>query len=304
MKHFKTITEYSNAIGILPPKHPHFDIRRFEENKEHIRTKMLPFRHEFYFIAIRTYGEGKVRLGHHTQFPEGVTIYFNTPFQIQSWEIDKEWSGYYLIFSQDFLSSSHYFDRFLDDFPFLKIDESIPFEIDQKDLPELVSTYDKIKQEYISDEDDKFNFIEIYVLELLNQIKRLFKKHTNVKTVQEQIHKADLKLLARFENLVKTSFCCASKVETIENPHSPSDYANKLNVHPNHLNAVVKSITGQTALNYIHNHIQKLAKAELAQTNVSAKEIAYNLHFSSPAKFSAFFKKHTGLTPLSYRKNS
>ncbi|PXY01992.1 AraC family transcriptional regulator [Marinifilum breve] len=304
MQLFKTISEYCNAIGIKPPKHPHFDIRRFEENKEYIRTKMLPFRHEFYFIAIRTYGEGKVKSGHHTQFPEGVTIYFNTPFQIQSWEIDQEWSGYYLIFSQDFLSSSHYFDRVLDDFPFLKIDASLPFKIDQKDLPELVSTYDKIKQEYISDDEDKFNFIEIYVLELLNQIKRLFKKHHSAKTVQEQILKADLKLLSRFENLVKASFCCATKVELISNPHSPSDYANELNVHPNHLNAVVKSITGQTALNHIHNHILQLAKADLAQTNTSSKEIAYKLHFSSPAKFSAFFKKHTDLSPLSYRKNA
>lgn len=304
MQLFKTITEYCDAIGIKAPRHPHFDIRRFEENSEHIRTKMLPFRHEFYFIAIRTYGEGKVRSGHHTKFPEGLTIYFNTPFQIQSWEIDQDWSGYYLIFSQDFLSSSHYFDRILDDFPFLKMDQSLPFEIEQENLPDILNIYDKIKKEYLSDDEDRFNFIEVHVLDLLNQIKRLYRNQSDGKSIQEQIHRADLQLLKRFEELVKTCFCCETKAEVLANPHSPSDYAQHLNVHPNHLNAVVKSITGQTALSYIHNHIQRLAKAELAQTNISAKELAYKLHFSSPAKFSAFFKKHAGQTPLSYRKNS
>ncbi|TKG97027.1 AraC family transcriptional regulator [Puteibacter caeruleilacunae] len=304
MQHFKDITEYHKAIGILPPKHPHFDIRKFEENKEHIKTTMQAFRHEFYFIAVRTLGEGKVRSGHNTQFPEGITIYFNTPFQIQSWDIEVEWSGYYIIFSQDFLSSSHYFDRLLDDFPFLKIDESIPFKIDQDDLPGIMNIYDQIKLEYVSDHDDKFNFIEIYVLQLLNQIKRLFNKHIDANTAKEQIRKADLKLLSRFQKLVKTSFYPEAELEASANTHSPSYYAGILNIHPNHLNAIVKSITGQTALNYIHNYILQLAKAELLQTDISAKEIAYRLHFSSPAKFSEFFKKNTGITPLSYRKNN
>lgn len=303
MQHFKTLYEYYKAIGITPPVNPHFDIRRFEENKEFIRTQMPPFRHEFYSIAIRTFGEGKVRSGHNTEFPEGITIYFNTPFQIQSWDIDLSWSGYYIIFSQDFLSSSHYFDRLLDDFPFLKIDESEPFEIYKYDQPEILNIYNKIKQEFVSDNKDKFNFIEIYILQLLNQVKRLYSKHVGDKTLKEQIRKADLQLLSRFQKLVKTSFYPEAELDASANIHSPSYYASILNIHPNHLNAVVKSITGQTALNHIHDHILQLAKAQLTQTGESAKEIAYMLHFSSPAKFSAFFKKYTGVTPLSYRKN-
>ncbi|MCL3780672.1 AraC family transcriptional regulator [Prolixibacteraceae bacterium JC049] len=304
MQHFKTITEYSKAIGITPPGHPHFDVRRFEENKENIKTQMLPFRHEFYFIAIRTEGEGKVRSGHNLDFPEGVTVYFNTPFQIQSWDIAREWSGYYIIFSQDFLSSSRYFDRILDNFPFLKMEESAPFKIEKNELPEIINIYDRIKREYLSDNADRFNFIEIYVLELLNQIKRLIHQQTASKTLNEQIHKADLKLLSRFQELVKLGFCCHSNLNDLTNPHSPSNYAKILNVHPNHLNAVVKSITGKTALLHIHNHILQLAKADLAQTGTSAKEIAYKFHFSSPAKFSAFFKKYTGMTPLVFRKSA
>lgn len=303
LKHFKTITEYCEAIGISAPKHPHFDIRSFEENMGKVVAKMPPFRHEFYSIAIKADGSGKAITGHNKDFPEGVTIFFNSPFQILSWDIVPDWSGYYIMISQDFLASSHHFDRLLDDYPFLKIDESVPFEIDKNDLPEILLIYKKIKQEYISDHQDKFSFIQVYILELLNRVKRLFNKKVDAKTAQEQIRTADLKLLSRFQKLIKTSFYPEAELETFANLHSPSYYAGILNIHPNHLNAVVKTITGKTALNHIHNHILKLAKAELAQTDASVKEIAYSLHFESPNNFSSFFKKNTGETPLSYRKN-
>ncbi|PXY02004.1 AraC family transcriptional regulator [Marinifilum breve] len=303
MQHFKTITEYCKAIGISAPKHPHFDIRSFEENMGKVVSQMPPFRHEFYSIAIKADGSGKAITGHHTDFPEGVTIFFNSPFQILSWDIVPDWSGYYIMISQDFLASSHHFDRLLEDFPFLKIDESIPFEISKNDLPEILRIFGRIQEEYLSDHEDKFAFIQSYIILLLNQIKRLFNKQVDAKTANEQMRSADLKLLSRFQKLVKLSFYPDAKIETFANLHSPTYYAQVLSVHPNHLNAVVKSITGKTALNHIHNHILKLAKAELVQTTASVKEIAYSLYFESPNNFSAFFKKNVGQTPLSYRKN-
>ncbi|MCG8699921.1 MAG: helix-turn-helix domain-containing protein, partial [Bacteroidales bacterium] len=150
----------------------------------------------------------------------------------------------------------------------------------------------------------KFGFIQVYILQLLNQVKRLFHKNVKTEIANKQIRTADLKLLSRFQKLVKVSFYPEAELETFANLHSPSYYAGLLNIHPNHLNSVVKTITGKTALNHIHNHLLQLAKAELAQTDSSVKEIAYSLHFDSPNNFSAFFKKHTGLTPLSYRKKS
>jgi len=302
LQHFKTITEYCKAIGISSPKHPHFDIRSFEENMGQVISEMPPFRHEFYSIAIKSEGGGKAISGYHTDFPEGVTIFFNSPFQILSWDIVPDWSGYYIMISQDFLASSHIFDRLLDDYPFLKIDESIPFEINNEDLPEILNIYERIKHEYLSDNQDKFSFIQSYILLLLNQVRRLFDRQVDSQKAKDQIRSADVKLLSRFQKLIKTSFYPDAVIETFANLHSPSYYATVLNIHPNHLNAVVKSITGKTALNHIHNHIIKLAKSELIQTSLSVKEIAYNLHFESPNNFSSFFKKHTGVTPLTYRK--
>ncbi|MDJ0645650.1 MAG: helix-turn-helix domain-containing protein, partial [Flavobacteriaceae bacterium] len=71
----------------------------------------------------------------------------------------------------------------------------------------------------------------------------------------------------------------------------------------NHLNAIVKQITGHTAKKHIQNHLLQLAKSRLLQTEMSVKEIAYSLHFDAPNNFNSFFKKQTGQTPSTFRKN-
>ncbi|MEO1653410.1 MAG: helix-turn-helix domain-containing protein, partial [Bacteroidota bacterium] len=118
------------------------------------------------------------------------------------------------------------------------------------------------------------------------------------------LRSADLKLLARYQTLIQTSFYPNTQLETYAAPHATSFYAHQLSVHPNHLNAVVKNLTGITALGHIHNHLLHLAKSHLVQTEMSVKEIAYTLYFDSPNNFSAFFKKHTGKTPLTYRQEA
>ncbi|MDC1105492.1 helix-turn-helix domain-containing protein [Prolixibacteraceae bacterium] len=303
MQHFKTLAEYSKAIGIKEPLHPHFDVRRFEDNRFDISRTMLPFRHEFYFIAIQIRGEGMVVSGHNAMSPKSPTVYFNTPFQIQSWEIQQDWSGYYIIFSQDFISSSHYFDRFLEDFPFLKMYNTFPLEISEEEQNEIVSIYQQISDEYYLNEEDKFRFIEVNVLHLLHYINRLLRRYAEGR-IPDTLSSSDQAIYTRFQELIELGFCLNTALNAESNPHSTSYYASKLNIHPNYLNAVVKSVSGLTALQNIQNYILKKAKESLIQTALSAKEIAYNLHFSSPGKFSTFFKKLTGVTPMAFRKET
>ena len=302
MKHFKTISDYCKGINIPPSKHPHFDIRSFEENMPAVITKMPPFRHEFYAIALKADGGGKAVTGHHKDFPDGATFFFNSPFQVISWDIVPDWKGYYIIFSQDFIAQSKLFTNILQDFPFLKIDKSIPFQIAQSDLANILAIYTCISKEYHSSAQDKFQIIEAQVYLLLTFVKRYFEHQLDSKEAESQMRTADLKLLTRYQTLIQTSFYDSAELETFANLHSTTYYAQKLNVHPNHLNAVVKSITGFTALNHIHHHLLHLAKSYLAQTELSIKEIAYQLYFESPNNFSSFFKKQTGLTPSSYRE--
>jgi AraC family transcriptional regulator, transcriptional activator of pobA len=75
-----------------------------------------------------------------------------------------------------------------------------------------------------------------------------------------------------------------------------------LTVHPNHLNAVVKRITGKTASQIIQEQLIVQAKSLLLTTELSIKEVAYQMGFDEPTHFNAFFKKMTQHTPAVFRK--
>ena len=304
MNHFKTITNYCKGINIPPPKHPHFDIRSFEENMGTVHSEMPAFRHEFYAIAVKADGDGRVITGHFSDFPEGTSLFFNTPFQLISWDIIPNWKGYYIMFSQDFVTQSKVLSKILELFPFLKMEESIPFTIPNNRLSKILSIFQEIWQEYHGRSSDKFQLIEAQVFLLLVHVKRLFEEQVDRELAAKSLKAADLKLLSRYQTLIETSFYPDSQLETFANLHSTSYFAQKLNVHPNHLNAVVKGITGVTALSQIHNHLLTLSKAYLAQTDLSIKEIAYTLHFDSPNNFSSFLKKQTERTPIEYRQST
>ena len=269
-----------------------------------VKQQMPAFRHEFYAIAVKADGDGKAITGQFSDFPEGTSLFFNTPFQLISWDIVPNWKGYYIMFSQDFVTQSNALTRLLDMFPFLKMEQSIPFNIPHEQLDKILSIYESIWHEYKDNRTDKFQLIEAQVYLLLAHVKRLFEDQVDSELAKQSLKAADLKLLSRYLTLIQTSFYPNAQLETFANLHSTSYYAQKLSVHPNHLNAVVKNITGVTALHHIHKHLLSLSKSYLVQTDMNVKEIAYTLYFDSPNNFSAFFKRNTGQTPLQYRQSA
>lgn len=83
--------------------------------------------------------------------------------------------------------------------------------------------------------------------------------------------------------------------------HSPSYYADKLNLSSVYLNEVVKRVTGWSVSNYIRNEIILRAKRLLYHTNLTVKEIASSLGFDDNAYFTRLFTKATGKSPLQFR---
>ncbi|MCH5683083.1 helix-turn-helix domain-containing protein [Niabella sp. W65] len=82
---------------------------------------------------------------------------------------------------------------------------------------------------------------------------------------------------------------------------TPSDYAQALSVHINHLNRSVKETTGKTTSEQIAARIAKEAGALLQHTDWNIADIAYSLGFEYPSYFTNFFRKHTGKSPNQLR---
>lgn len=89
----------------------------------------------------------------------------------------------------------------------------------------------------------------------------------------------------------------------IHKNHSPSYYAEQLNISSSYLNEAVKITTGVNVSQTIQNELVLRAKRALVYTNNSVKEIALALGFEDCAYFTRLFTKNTGISPNSFRKN-
>lgn len=303
MQHFSTLEAYCKGIGISKPQWPEFDIRSFEENMGSVNSQMPSFKHEFYAIAIKLDGGGFAKTGNYSTQNKKTTLFFNSPYQILQWDIAPDWEGFYVIFSEDFYRGAIFKKRITEDFPFLLIDNTIPLDMDTAEAVLFAKVFQDVYMEHRSTKNKHTEeIIRHYLRILLHKVARLYDyaiKDTTVTTTQRT---QDLATVSRFKTLLDISFHPGQTYENLL-PNQVQFYADKLNLHPNHFNAVVKRITDSSASEIIYDHILSLAKSKLSNTTQSVKEIAFDLYYNYPNHFANFFKSRMKMTPSQFRKS-
>jgi AraC family transcriptional regulator, transcriptional activator of pobA len=83
--------------------------------------------------------------------------------------------------------------------------------------------------------------------------------------------------------------------------HEVAEYAQELNIPARRLSDICKRCAGKGAKEIINGQIVAEAKRSLQFSSQPVKEIAYQLHFSTPEQFSHFFKKNAMMSPQDYR---
>ena len=81
-------------------------------------------------------------------------------------------------------------------------------------------------------------------------------------------------------------------------------YAEKLCVSPKYLSSVCKRDSGKTANDWISERLQEEVRYSLEHTDLSIKQICYQLGFSTPSFFSKYVRANFGVTPLQLRRRS
>lgn len=79
-------------------------------------------------------------------------------------------------------------------------------------------------------------------------------------------------------------------------------YAERLGISSKHLSRTVKRYTGIASVDWIEHYTISDAKILLRTTNLSIKEIAERLNFSSQSFFGKYFKKYEGISPKDFRR--
>ncbi len=91
--------------------------------------------------------------------------------------------------------------------------------------------------------------------------------------------------------------------ENIEKKLDLKDLATELNIGYSYFRKMFKTYTGLSPRQYCLDLKIMRAKELLLSTDLSIKEIAYNLDFESIYYFSRFFKKKTGMCPSELRRS-
>lgn len=298
MRELTTLADFLTHVGEPPPPHADLLVQRMAVSTPH-RTDFEPFRHHIYALSLYT----EVRPAPHAQgasLPPAPLLYCKMPYQLMTPQT-KPWcvKGYYVAFSEQFLTQHKALALLLTELPFLRLHQARPLSIEPADAAALVSSYEQLYAEYHAGHPDRFALLAAYLHVLLAQIHRLYKRlAATLPELAATGGQSDLVITGQYQLLL-----AAFTQDAEENPRqrTVAFYADHLAIHPHHLNAAVKRATGHTAQQLLQAYITRFAQNLLLHTDLSVKEISHQLAFKASSHFVTFFKKHTGQSPTQFR---
>lgn len=207
---------------------------------------------------------------------------------------DNNQSGMFCIFTPEFLSPRKS-GVILNELPIFQPGQLPVFQLTATEITEVDQLFRKMFKELDSDYKYKYDLLRNLVLELIHYGQKL-QPMSALSTTQN----ASQRISSLFIELLERQFPIESSQQRMS-LRTPKDFAERLAVHVNHLNKVLKDATGHTTTEIIFNRVLQESKILLKQTDWSIAEIAYTLGFDDVAHFSNYFKKQTSLTPLAFR---
>jgi AraC family transcriptional activator of pobA len=295
---FKTISEFHHFRGMAKPEHPLISVISLDSIKQ-LPPNEAGIIKDFYSISLKRNFNVKMKYGQQDlDFTDGV-MFFMAPGQILKLEADPNTilnhSGWMLLVHPDFLWNTplakgikqyEYFDYAVNEALFLS----------EKEEAIISGIMQNIQQEYHSNIDQFSQNIIIAQLEvLLSYSERFYQRQfiTRKKTNHE--------VLNRLESLLSNWF----DDDTLSNAGLPTVryIAEALHVSPGYLSGLLKTLTGKSTQQHIHDSLIEKAKERLSTTALTVSEIAYELGFEHPQSFSKLFKTKTSLSPLEFRQS-
>ena len=295
----KTITDYHRAMGLPKPAHPlisviHLDSVQYAPAR--VPTSMV---FDFYSISLKRNFGAKIKYGQQTyDFDEGV-LFFMSPNQVFGIEAKKESiakrSGWLLLVHPDFLWNT----------PLAGISKKYEFfsyavhealMLSDREETTVLGIMEHIEQEYRSTIDQFSQNIIIAQLEtLLNYSERFYQRQFITRKI------ASHKILAQVETILTDYFNTDSLTQ--KGLPTVQYIAEIVNVSPGYLSGLLKTLTGQSTQQHIHDKLIEKAKEKLSTTDLSISEIAFDLGFEHSQSFSKLFRTKTNHSPLEFRQS-
>ncbi len=289
----QSITDIHRLMGLSKPHHPLIGIIDVSGLKNGSGINAVIF--DLYVVSLKR-GCDKLLYGQQKyDFDEGLMA-FMSPGQILRGEeggIPPNLEGWMLFIHPDFLWGTslaqkikkyEYFDYSVNEALFLS----------DKEENVINDIVENIKNEYHANIDKFSQDIIISHLEtLLNYAERFYGRQFITRKITNH------QILDRLEKLLSDYF---NNDDLVTKGLPTVQYiSDNLNVSPSYLRSLLKTLTGQSTQQYIHDKLIEKAKEKLSTTDLSVGEIAYELGFEHLQSFSKLFKSKVKESPLEFR---
>lgn len=222
----------------------------------------------------------------------GETITFFPTDIVQIEDVSEDFHGIALVYSDDMLRMAS-----------LHIEESVYFSLrndrlcrERQIVADVISPMLTILQHFFSTDGCRVTD-EIVALQLKSfflGFSDFLRQHPELRHPDVDSQRTD-ELFARFMNILEHDFMESKDVQY---------YADRLCITRKYLAVIVKRKTGKTPKMMINEYVITRLKLRLRNTNDSIRQIATTFHFPDDSLMIRYFKAHTGMTPVQYRRNT
>lgn len=250
-------------------------------------------RESFYQIVLFTQGHEEVAIDGCRRMIHPGEVACSRPGEVWTWNADTRLEGYVIIFEEQFLLSFFNDPHFLEHFPYLQTHRPSPFLYPDALLQErLLHLLQLMKAEIDDTESKDQHILRAMLYEALMLLNRA---EMTADDASPSVEVSSNRYIDRFMHLSDISYREHRDVEY---------YADQLCITSNYLNRLISQHFGTTTKQYLNDKAIAEAKRLLEYTSLTISEITDRLHFDSPSYFVRFFRKATGMTPTTYRKEN
>ncbi|WP_317191590.1 helix-turn-helix domain-containing protein [Hymenobacter negativus] len=297
MYKFSSITEAHQALGLPKPLHPLISVVDATATPVGAGPSSGAQLLSFYKLAYKTGGTGSIKYGPgYYDFTEG-SLLCAAPNQLMGGgnENTCDQGGYVLLLHPDFLVGYPLAQK-IKQYTFFSYDASEALHLSDSEKDTVAALFRSIEQELRARIDGFSQDVLLAQLELLLSYTQRFYQRQFItrRTVSRG-------LLAQVEAVLNDYF---GKQQGLRQGLPTVQYlAAQVHLTPSYLSDMLRSLTGLSAQQHIHQRLIEQAKERLSITELSVSEIAYELGFEHSQSFSKLFKARTSLSPLAFRRS-
>jgi AraC-like DNA-binding protein len=269
-------------------------VHKIEENKLFIKWRDITItadsieqahRHNYFQFMLLSKVKGAHEIDFETYPAENSSLHFVGKGRVHKVDFNSEVLGGVFVFPELIFGSSEQDLKLMSSLTYFKNGAQPILNLSTSEFVQVSALTNSLKESLASQSLEMSKHLLFALLILTRDLYNKTNNNSPRKETQELIF---------FNQLLKAQGKKWSKVE---------EFTAEIGVSSLRLNSLCKEQYSKSALQLIHDRKLLEAKRMLVYTEKQVKEIAYDCGFVDVAYFNRFFKKHTGCTPLTFRKN-